>query len=90
MIISIPNKLTPVSAVNFAKYIGTLEANCDNFEYDFSAMQHCRPFGLLIIAAAIRNNMKRFPRAQHNMINTEQTQGGRFAADFGFFSKYGN
>ncbi len=89
MIISIPDKLTPVRAVNFAKYIGTLEANCDNFEYDFSAMQHCRPFGLLIIAAAIRNNMKRFPRAQHNMINTEQTQGGRFAADFGFFQSMG-
>lgn len=50
MIISIPKKLTPLVAVNFAKAISECES-AEEYIYDFGDMQHCHPFGLLVIAS---------------------------------------
>lgn len=88
MIIEIPKELVPLRAINFSKYLYNCESD-DDFYYDFKHMQHCHPFGLLVVASAIRENMKRYPNAKHVAINTEQTQGCEFAASFGFFSSIG-
>ena len=88
VVFNIPRDITPVRSLNTAKYI----LNCDYSEeyyYDFSRMQNCHPFGLLVIASAIRKNRKRFPRSSHTAIGANDSQGGRFAATLGFFQSVG-
>lgn len=89
MNITIPSELTPLEAINFANYIENRVPEDDEYTYDFKDMQHCRPFGLLVVASAIRKNMGRFPNAKHIPINTNGTQGCAFAATFGFFQSIG-
>lgn len=88
MRITIPEKLTPLNAINFVQ---SMEGCTDEeeFIYDFQQMQHCRPYGLLLTAYAIRNNIKRFPDSTHKLENPTNTQGGRFAASFGFYQSIG-
>lgn len=88
MQILIPKELAPLKSINFACWLSQLD-NESIFTYDFKNMQHCHPYGLLVVATAIRNNMKRFPCAKHEFVNTEETQGGRFAAEFGFYQSLG-
>ena len=89
MKITIPNELTPLAAINFANYIEKINPSDKEYIYDFGNMQHCRPFGLLVVATAIRRNITRFPDAQHIPIHTDATQGCQFAASFGFFQSIG-
>lgn len=77
MRIEIPEKLTPTRATNFANYIEQC-AEEDEFVYDFKNMQHCHPYGLLVVASAIRNNKRRFPNAAHRLEHILDTQGGQF------------
>ena len=88
MLIEIPQKLTPVSAVKFSRYLFSLE-EADEYSYDFKNMQHCHPFGLLVVANAIRYNIKKYSNSTHIPLNTQSTQGGQFAASFGFYSSIG-
>lgn len=60
--IEIPDRLTPTKAINFANYIEQC-AEDNEYIYDFKNMQHCHPYGLLVIASAIRNNKQRYPNA---------------------------
>ena len=88
MRINIPEQLVPLSALNFAVFL----SNCppdDEYIYDFRRMQHCKPYGLLVVGAAIRNNIAKYPNAKHTMINTDATQGGQFASSFGFYQSIG-
>lgn len=88
MYIKIPSELRPLPAVNFARFLsGCNESSV--FTYDFKDMQHCHPYGLLVLASAIRNNMKKYARAKHEVINPMETQGGQFAASFGFYQSIG-
>lgn len=88
MQINIPERLTPLDALNFANFLSNCPV-CDEYIYDFKRMQHCRPYGLLVIGAAIRNNIEKYPNATHTMINTDATQGGQFATTFGFYQSIG-
>ena len=88
MIIEIPSNLGPLDAVNFAKYLYSCEYN-PKFQYNFANMQNCHPFGMLVVASAIRNNINKYPQAVHEPININETQGCQFAASFGFFSSIG-
>ncbi len=88
MNIEIPSQLSPVHSINFANFISQLE-EYPTYIYDFHKMQHCRPYGLLVIASAIRNNMNCYPRASHSAINYNSTQGCEFASTFGFFQSSG-
>ena len=89
MKIEIPADLSPLKAINFARSVATLDREDDEYVYDFGNMQHCRPFGLLVVANAIRRNIARFSSAQHTPINTMATQGCQFAASSGFFQSIG-
>lgn len=91
LLINIPERLTPVGSVNFANYIKQCGTNMGihEFIYDFQNMQHCHPYGLLVIACAIRNNISNRPDANHRFENTQSSQGGRFAANFGFYQSIG-
>ncbi len=88
MRIEIPEKLTPTKATNFANYIEQC-IDEDEFVYDFKNMQHCHPYGLLVVASAIRNNKRRFPNVEHRLEHIEDTQGGQFAATFGLYQSMG-
>jgi len=88
MRIEIPEKLTPTKAINFANYIEQC-IDEDEFVYDFKNMQHCHPYGLLVVASAIRNNKRRFPNVEHRLEHIEDTQGGQFAATFGLYQSMG-
>lgn len=83
----IPVKLGPVDAINCSKYIMNAEANSE-FIYDFSNVQHCHPYGLLLLGNAIRSNRKRFKHSTHTLWEGD-TQGFAFAADIGFFQYAG-
>lgn len=91
MRIEIPERLTPVTSINFANYIAQCGAKMDTYEfiYDFKGMQHCHPYGLLVVACAIRNNIKNRPDATHTVENSMESQGGQFAANFGFYQSFG-
>lgn len=84
----IPPKLTPLAAINFSKCLDSGRFY-NEFVYDFKNMQHCHPYGLLVIASAIRNNMKKYPDATHKLKDTVVTQGGEFAANFGLYQSIG-
>ena len=84
MVIKIPRALTPLVALNFSKTMGSLHREKE-FIYDFSDMQHCPPFGMLITANAIKQNKVSFPQSFHTAINYDKTQGCEVAANFGFF-----
>lgn len=89
MYIEIPENLTPTKVINFSNYIE--KCVCEKeFVYDFKNMQHCHPYGLLVVASAIRNNMRRYPNVAHRLENIEVTQGGQFAATFGFYQSVGH
>ena len=88
MIIKIPKKLIPTNAIAFSRQI-FLYGQEEEYIYDFGEMQHCHPFGLLLVANAIRSNIHRYPNACHTPINTQNTQGGQFAASFGFYTSMG-
>ncbi len=88
MRIEVPKNLSPIKAVNFANFIGQCSEE-EEFIYDFHQMQNCHPYGLLVIASAIRNNKRRFAKSKHILENIEETQGGRFAASFGFYQSIG-
>lgn len=86
--ITIPAQLTPVEAINSSKFI----VNCSpdpEFIYDFSNMQHCHPFGLLLLGSAIRRNINHYKKAKHTPYGYNGTQGCEFAADLGFFQYCG-
>lgn len=84
----VPERLTPVDAINCAKYI--VESPADKeFIYDFSYMQHCHPFGLLLLGHAIRRNKSHYKKSRHTPIGTDLGQGNAFAADLGFFQYAG-
>lgn len=89
MRIEIPESLTPTKAINFANYIEQCKEK-NEYVYDFKNMQHCHPYGLLVIASAIRNNMRCYPNANHRLEHVEDTQGGRFAATFGLYQSIGH
>ena len=91
MQINIPARLTPVCSVNFSNFITQTGKDLENkeFIYDFKQMQHCHPYGLLVVACAIRNNIKNRPDAIHRVENALYSQGGRFAANFGFYQSIG-
>lgn len=88
MVIDIPSNLAPVYAINFAKYLYTCDYS-PKFQYNFANMQNCHPFGMLVVASAIRNNINKYPNSTHEPININETQGCQFAASFGFFSSIG-
>lgn len=88
MTINVPHSLTPLDALNFSKFISTQHRERE-FVYDFSEMQHCPAFGMLIVSNAIRNNQHAFPKAQHIPINYQSTQGCQLASEFGFFQACG-
>ena len=56
---NIPEKLTPIDAINCAKYIINSAADKE-FIYDFTCMQYCHPFGLLVVGNAIRRNKNHY------------------------------
>lgn len=87
--IRIPKELTPVNAINFSKYVDELLLY-DEYVYNFEEMQHCHPFGLLCSASAIRRNIKKRADSKHTFINELKTQGGEFAACFGFYQSFGD
>lgn len=89
MYIEIPENLTPTRVINFSNHIEKCVYE-DEFVYDFKNMQHCHPYGLLVVASAIRNNMRRYPNVEHRLENIEATQGGQFAATFGFYQSIGH
>ncbi len=89
MRIEIPDRLTPTKAINFANYIEQCVED-NEYIYDFKNMQHCHPYGLLVIASAIRNNKQRYPNANHRLEHVEDTQGGQFAATFGLYQSIGH
>lgn len=88
MKIQIPHQLSPLNALNFSKYLASCHRE-NEFIYDFSHMQHCPAFGMLIVADAIRKNINSFPQATHTPINYQSTQGCNFASEFGFFQACG-
>lgn len=88
MVIHIPEHLTPLIALNFAKWLKAHHRE-NEFVYDFSRMQHCPPFGMLIVADAIRSKKAAYPRCKHTPVNYDKTQGCNFAANFGFFQMCG-
>jgi hypothetical protein len=59
MVIQIPERLSPLPALNFSKNLASLHREKE-FIYDFTNMQHCPPFGMLIIADAIRTVQESF------------------------------
>lgn len=87
----IPEELTPVKAINFANFVCQylILPEQHEYSYDFARMQHCKPFGLLITASAIRNNQKAHPNSKHTFINVQDNQGTQFASSFGFFQSIG-
>lgn len=84
MVIQIPERLSPLPALNFSKSLASLHREKE-FIYDFTNMQHCPPFGMLIVADAIRTVQESFPQCKHIPINYDRTQGCQFASNFGFF-----
>lgn len=84
----IPENLTPLESINCSKFIKNAPPSAE-FIYDFSAMQHCHPFGLLLIGNAIRWNRAHYEKAKHHLIGVEYRQGTAFAADVGFFQYIG-
>lgn len=84
----IPKALTPLEAINCAKFIKNCKPN-KGFIYDFSDLQHCHPFGLLLIGNAIRWNRKHYSNAEHHLVGVGARQGTDFAADLGFFQYIG-
>lgn len=87
-LIQIPEELTPLEAINFAKYVANCTAEKE-FIYDFSDMQHCHPFGMLLVGNAIRNNRRKYRKAIHRQVGEDITQGSLYAADLGFFQYAG-
>lgn len=85
---NIPEKLTPLEAVNCSRYIVSSRADT-TFIYDFSNMQHCHPFGLLVLGNAIRRNKNHYKKSKHELFGESGTQGTDFAADLGFFQYAG-
>lgn len=83
MVIQIPERLSPLPALNFSKSLASLHREKE-FIYDFTNMQHCPPFGMLIVADAIRTVQESFPQCKHIPINYDRTQGCQFASNFGF------
>lgn len=86
--IDIPERLTPLDSINCAKHIVNCPANKE-FIYDFSNMQHCHPFGLLLIGNAIRRNKKHYSNSKHTLLGVGFSQGSNFASDLGFFQYIG-
>ena len=84
MVIQIPERLSPLPALNFSKSLASLHREKE-FIYDFTNMQHCPPFGMLIVADAIRTVQESFPQCKHIPINYDRTQGCQFASNFDFF-----
>ena len=80
----IPKQLTPVRALNCASYISNCEPNRE-YVYDFSQMQHCHPFGLLLVGNAIRKNKQHYQKASHTLVGIDCSQGTGFASEIGFF-----
>ena len=88
MNIKIPSKLTPLNVINFSNELWSCNPD-QNYTYDFQNMQHCHPYGLLVLASVIRNNINRHPNSKHELIGTSATQGGEFAASFGLYQSIG-
>lgn len=88
MVIHIPQQLTPLNALNFAKWLKSMHRE-NKYIYDFSKMQHCPPFGMLIVANAIRAKQAAYPKSEHIPKSYDETQGCLFASDFGFFRMCG-
>ncbi len=86
--IFIPEQLTPLESINCAKYIKNCSPNKE-YIYDFSDMQHCHPFGLLLIGNAIRWNKAHYVNAKHSLVGVGANQGTNFASDLGFFQYIG-
>lgn len=84
MIIKFPSKLTPTHSINFAKYIYDNVAHrvC---EYDFTEIQHCRPFGLLISMLAIQHNIKVQNDVHPTIRFNRESEGIIYAGNMGFF-----
>ena len=58
MKILVPRNLSPLNALNFSTFLSTQHHERE-FVYDFSQMQHCPAFGMLIVSNAIRKNTRR-------------------------------
>ena len=86
--IDIPAQLSPLNALNFSKFLSTQHRE-SKFLYDFSRMQHCPAFGMLMVSNAIRSNIAAFPNAEHIPINYDITQGCQYASELGFFQACG-
>lgn len=84
----IPNQLTPLDAINFGNYINNAHADKE-YVYDFSKMQHCPPFGMLMVASSIRKNMNRFKNSKHRLDDSFFIQGEEYAAELGLFQSLG-
>lgn len=84
----IPERLSPIDAINCSKYIINSSPDKD-FTYNFSYMQHCHPFGLLLLGNAIRRNRNHYAKSSHRFLDYNGTQGCEFAADIGFFQYAG-
>ena len=74
MVIHIPQQLTPLNALNFAKWLKSMHRE-NKYIYDFSKMQHCPPFGMLIVANAIRAKQAAYPKSEHIPKSYDETQG---------------
>lgn len=80
--------LGPDRAMRCARHIAT-RPYASRFYYDFSKMQHCPPFGVLLLANSIRANMRKYPDSEHIPIRIDESQGGNYARSLGLFKMLG-
>lgn len=97
-IIKIPSTLSPDNALWFANRVKKNTPAVESYCYDFSNLQHCPPFGLLVVLNAIQYNRNRFFRADHYMypsldlegkVSITISNGVKYACHLGFFQHCG-
>ena len=79
-VIKIPRCLNPDNALKFADRVNRNTPRAESYCYDFSNLQHCPPFGLLVVLNSIRYNMSRFPSVEHYMYPSLNLEG-KFSID---------
>lgn len=89
--IRLPKYLDPQSASKFAWFVNCKVPPSDKYYYDFSHLQHCPPFGVLVAANAIRQNILRYPHATHSpfLAINKNTEGVNYAGSLGLFQMLG-
>lgn len=97
-VIKIPSTLSPDNALCFANRVKKIIPEVESYCYDFSNLQHCPPFGLLVVLNAIHYNMNRFSKAEHYMypsldlegkVSIAISNGVKYACHLGLFQHCG-